>query len=76
MLGLFDDLLQQPLAVLQVGNLSLVVGQRPRQTQSFVAKGGASGTRHHHRAQLLLVELEQQQKGNILTLLIPASTFL
>lgn len=62
MLGLFDDFLQQPLAVLQVGDLRLVVGQRPSQAEPLVAEGGAGRMRHHHRAQLLLVELEHQDK--------------
>lgn len=60
MLRLLDDFLQQPLAVLQVGDLRFVVGQRPSQAEPLVAKGGASWMRHHHRAQLLLVELDQQ----------------
>lgn len=62
MLSLFDDFLQQPLAVLQVGDLRFVVGQRPSQAEPLVAKGGASWMWHHHRAQLLLVELDHQNK--------------
>ena len=57
MFGLFDDLLQKALVLLQVGDLSFVVGHGPREAHAFVAKGGASRMRHHHRAQLLLVEL-------------------
>lgn len=61
MLRLLDDFLQQPLAVLQAGDLRFVVGQRPGQAQPFVAEGGAGRVRHHHRAQLLLVELRQNE---------------
>lgn len=60
--GLFDDFLQQPLAMLQVGDFRLVVGQRPSQPEAFVPKGGAGWVRHHHRAQLLLVELEHDNQ--------------
>lgn len=66
MFSLFDDFLQQPLAVLQVGDLRFVVGQRPSQAEPFVPKGGASWMRHHHRAQLLLVELDHQNKSKAL----------
>lgn len=58
-LGLFDNLLQQPLALLQVGDLCLVVRHRARQAQALVAKRGACRMRHDHRAQLLLVELKR-----------------
>lgn len=62
MLGLFDDFLQQPLTMLQVGDFCFVVGQRPSQAEPLVPKGGASWMRHHHRAQLLLVELDHENK--------------
>lgn len=62
MFSLFDDFLQQPLAVLQVGDFRFVVGQRPSQAQPFVPKGGASWVWHHHRAQLLLVELDHKNQ--------------
>lgn len=62
MFSLFDDFLQQPLTVLQIGDFRFVVGQRPSQAEPFVPKGGASGVWHHHRAQLLLVELDHKNK--------------
>ena len=61
MFGLFDDLLQQPLTLLQAGDFSFVVSQRPSEAHAFVAEGGAGRVGHHHRAQLLLVELEQTE---------------
>ena len=61
-LGLLDDLLQQPLVLLQRRDLRLVVGHRPGQALALVAEGGAGGVRHHHRAELLLVELEEQEE--------------
>lgn len=63
MFGLFDDFLQQPLALLQAGDFSLVVPHRARQAQSFVAEGGAGRVRHDHGAQLLLVELQRGRGG-------------
>lgn len=66
--GLFDDFLQQPLAMLQVGDLRLVVGQRTSEAKPFVSKGGASRMWHHHRAQLLLVKLHQRNKIKVLGL--------
>lgn len=62
MLGLSDDLLQQSFTLLQAGDLGLAEGKRPCQPQPFVAKGGASGVRHHHRTQLLLVKLLSRHK--------------
>lgn len=62
MLGLSDDLLQQTFTLLQAGDLGLIEGHRPRQPQPLVTKGGASRVRHHHRAQLLLVELLSRHK--------------
>lgn len=61
MFGLFDDFLQQPLILLQTGDFSFVVGHRARQAHAFVAKRSASRVWHHHRAQLLLVELQHNQ---------------
>lgn len=48
MFGLFDDLLEKPLIVLQAGDFGLVVGHRPREAHAFVPKGRAGGMRHHH----------------------------
>ena len=62
-LGLFDDLLEEPLGLLEAGNLRLVVGLRSRQTHAFVTKGGAGGVGHHHRAQSLLMELAETQEA-------------
>lgn len=62
-LGLFDDFLQQPLTMLQVGDLRFVVGQRPSKPKPLVAKGGASRVWHHHRTQLLFVELRHKNKS-------------
>lgn len=59
--GLFDDLLQQPLTLLQAANFCLVIGQGARQAQALVSKGGARRVGHHHRAQLLLVKLQEKQ---------------
>lgn len=66
--GLFDDFLQQPLTMLQVGDLCLVVGQRTSEAKPFVSKGGASRMWHHQRAQLLFVELHQRNKIKVLGL--------
>lgn len=57
MFGLFDDLLEKPLIMLHADDFGLVVGHRPREAHAFVAEGGAGRMRHHHGAQLLLVEL-------------------
>lgn len=64
-LGLFDDFLQQPLTMLQVGDFCLVVGQRPSKPKPFVAKGGASRVWHHHRTKLLFVELHHKINQSI-----------
>lgn len=58
--GLFDDLLQQTLVLLQVGDFRLIVGHRTGQAQPLVAERGAGRMRHDHRAQLLLVELKRE----------------
>ena len=61
MFGLFDDFLQQPLTLLQTEDLSFVVSHGSGQALAFVSEGRAGRMRHHHRAQLLLVELQQEQ---------------
>lgn len=48
--------------MLQVGDLRFVVGQRPSEAKPFVSKGGTSRMWHHHRAQLLFVELYHKHK--------------
>ncbi len=57
MFGLFDDLLQESLALLQGDDLGFVVGHGSRQPQALVSERSRGWMRHHHRAQRLLVEL-------------------
>ena len=71
-LGLFDDLLEEPLGLLEAGDLCLVVGLGSRQAHAFVTKGGAGGMGHHHRAQSLLMELPKTQETGIHSSISPA----